>query len=346
MSRLLSICSIATCFILLIIGSALVQASEFDVEAIKSQYTGDGYYFKKLPEKGYNYYAIAEDTYYVHDNFEGMSFIVTEVGVVVIDPISFTNGPKDKPLSTHTLEAISEVTDKPVTHVIYTHHHRDHSQGAHLFPESATFIAHKRVAYFMALANDPKRPAPDVTWEGEYVLETGGLRLEFKSFDRSWHSQQDTLVYAPQKKVLFAIDTFHAEAAPWVHFGESADPMFAWMLPQLLLDTYEFNFMVTGHERIIATREALEVYRDLVADMKKIVMEVFHDPVIQTQMAKAKTRFNEGVVHPFYKEVWNINAHECAQRVIKNWAGKLRNIELNAVENCQTMFAHLIILDP
>ncbi len=146
--------------------------------------------------------------------------------------------------------------------------------------------------------------------------------------------------------MLFAIDTFHAEAAPWVHFGESADPMFAWMLPQLLLDTYDFNFVVTGHERIIATREHLEVYRDFIADMKKIVMEVNHDPVVQTEMAKAKTRFNEGVVHPLYKEIWNINANECAQRVIRNWAGKLRNIELNAVENCQTMFAHLIILDP
>ncbi len=177
MDRLLSICSIAFCFILSTIGSAVVQASGFDVEAVKSKYTGDGYYFKKLPEKGYNYYAIAEDTYYVHNNFENMSFIVTEVGVVVIDPSPSQHGPHDKPLSVHALEAISEVTDKPVTHVIYTHHHRDHSQGAHLFPESATFIAHKRVAYFMALANDPKRPAPDVTWEDDYVLETGGLRL-------------------------------------------------------------------------------------------------------------------------------------------------------------------------
>ena len=36
----------------------------------------------------------------------------------------------------------------------------------------------------------------------------------------------------------------------------------------------------------------------------------------------------------------------CAQQMIEKWQGKVRNAELNMIENCQTMFMHLVVLDP
>jgi glyoxylase-like metal-dependent hydrolase (beta-lactamase superfamily II) len=42
------------------------------------------------------------------------------------------------------LKAITEVTDKPVTHVIYSHYHLDHIGAAGMFPKNATFIANKK----------------------------------------------------------------------------------------------------------------------------------------------------------------------------------------------------------
>ncbi|WP_417259402.1 MBL fold metallo-hydrolase [Celeribacter sp.] len=166
-------------------GLATAQ-DQFDYEKTKAQYSTRDYVNSKLPERGYDYYKIAENAWFVHDDFENMVFFVTDEGVVVIDP---------KPdVSPFVLEVIPQVTDKPITHVIYTHHHRDHSQGASLFPESAVLIAEKDTADLLAEANDPKRPQPDFVFDDEYVLETGGLRLEMKDLGRNWHSQDDMVI--------------------------------------------------------------------------------------------------------------------------------------------------------
>lgn len=328
------------CFILILFTLSGVAAAQsaFDVQAVKAKYSSRDYVYKPLPERGYNYFKIAENAYFVHDDFEHMVFFVTEKGVVVYDP---------KPdVSPFVLKVIPEVTNKPITHVIYSHHHRDHSQGAYLFPESAELIANERTAKFLAVAKDPKRPMPDTTWSDSYVLETGGLRLEFKDLGRNWHSQDDTIMYAPQQKILFATDMFHADAAPWIHFGESSDPAFAFMLPGMLLDTYDFEFVIAGHERIVPTHAHMETYKALIEDMQKIIFEVVKSPAFQTAAKETASRYTAGSEHWGYKETIMTASNMCANKVIENWEGRVRNIRLNAVENCQTMFIHQIILDP
>lgn len=319
-----------------------IFAQETDEEIKKevlTRYSIRDYVFTPLPERGYNYFKVAKDTYFVHNDFDNMLLFVTETGVVVVDP---------KPtLSQTVIEVIKEITDKPITHVIYSHHHRDHSQGAYLFPESAELIAHEKVADFMAIANDPKRPAPDVKWTDEYTLSTGGLILEMKDLGRNWHSQQDVIMYAPKQKILIAIDMFHPDAAPWIHFGESSDPMFAFGLPDLLLNSYDFDFVVVGHEKIIGTRAHMEKYKALLIDMQNILLEVVKSPAYQKLMEQTDKRFSEYEVHYKYKAGITSVMNLCAQKLIdSDWSEKVRNIELNAAENFQTMFTHIIVLDP
>ena len=50
-------------------------------------------------------------------------FVVTTSGVVVLDPMNTAN-------SREMLAAIREVTSLPVTHVMYSHNHWDHTGGA------------------------------------------------------------------------------------------------------------------------------------------------------------------------------------------------------------------------
>ncbi|TDT45212.1 glyoxylase-like metal-dependent hydrolase (beta-lactamase superfamily II) [Maribacter spongiicola] len=329
-------------FFCLLLFSVTVFAQETD-EQIKSEvlakYSTRDYVFTPLPDRGYNYFKVAKDTYFVHNDFDNMVFFVTKKGVVVVDP---------KPaLSQTVIEVIKEVTDKPITHVVYSHHHRDHSQGAYLFPESAELIAHKKVAEFMAIANDPMRPAPDVTWTDTFTLTTGGFTLEMKDLGRNWHSQQDVIMYAPKQKILIAIDMFHPDAAPWIHFGESSDPMFAFGLPDLLMNTYDFDFVVVGHEKIIGTKAHMEKYNALLVDMKNILIEVVKSPVYQVLGEQTDKRFAEFEVHYKYKAGITSAMNLCAQKLIESdWSKKLRNIELNAAENFQTMFMHIIVLDP
>jgi glyoxylase-like metal-dependent hydrolase (beta-lactamase superfamily II) len=267
-----------------------------------------------------------------------MVFFVTDDGVVVVDP---------KPdVSPFVLEVIPQVTDKPITHVIYSHHHRDHSQGAYLFPEDAILIAEQDTADLLAVANDPKRPQPDVVFDDEYVLETGGLRLEMKDLGRNWHSQDDIVIWAPEQKILFAVDMFHPDAAPWIHWGESSDPFFAFGLPDLLLSQYDFNFVIVGHERIVGTPELMQTYNSFIGDMEQTLMGIAQSEWFQTAAPEAALRYAPDATHYAYKETAMIAANACATQMIEKWSGRVRNAPLNMVENCQTMFMHLIILDP
>ena len=310
----------------------------FDYEKTKAQYSVRDYAQSKLPEQGYGYYKIAENAWFVHDDFENMVFFVTDDGVVVVDP-----KPDVSPL---VLEVIPQVTNKPITHVIYTHHHRDHSEGAYLFPKEAKLIAARRTADFLATAKDPKRPQPDIVFDGEYVLESGGLRLEMKDLGRNWHSQDDMVIWAPQQKILFAIDMFHPDAAPWIHWGESSDPWFAFGLPDLLLKQYDFNFVIVGHERIVGTPEHMKTHKAFIDDMKKTIMGIVQSESFQTGAKEAAARYSPNATHYIYKEAITAVSNACATQMIEKWQGKLRNAPLNMVENCQTMFIRLAILEP
>lgn len=68
--------------------------------------------------------------------------------------------------------------------------------------------------------------------------------------------------------------------------------------------------------------------------------------VIPDASKEAVARYKDGFEHWGYKENILIASNMCANKLIENWAGRVRNITLNAAENCQTMFMHQIILDP
>ncbi|MFA0084823.1 MBL fold metallo-hydrolase [Vibrio sp. 10N.261.51.F12] len=310
----------------------------FNIEEMKSKYSIRDYVYEPLPERGYNYFKVAENVYFVHDNFEHQIFFVTDVGVVVYDALP--------DVSPHTLKAIAEVTDKPITHVIYSHHHADHAGGMTFFPDSAIKIGNNETANLLKDANDPMRPVPDVIWEDSYVLETGGLRLEFKDLDRNWHSHADSLVYAPEHKILLATDTFHADAAPWLHFGEAIDAIMTWRLPEIILDTYDFELIFNGHERIVPTRAHFETYRDMVGDMKKFTYEAAASPEFQEKVAETMRRYSDGSEHWIYKEVIEAGSSMCAAKWEEKWVGRVRNVRLNSKENCEMMWMQLMVLNP
>src|SRR5258708_25289841 len=75
-------------------------------------------------------------------------------------------------------KAIAEVTDKPITHVIYSHSHADHIGGAGGLGGQPIIIAHEETRKLLARDNDPRRPLPTVTFADTYTLKVGTETLE------------------------------------------------------------------------------------------------------------------------------------------------------------------------
>jgi glyoxylase-like metal-dependent hydrolase (beta-lactamase superfamily II) len=104
---------------------------------------------KPLPNNGHGFrlQRAGENGYVVISGFVQSVFVVAREGVILVDA---------PPASRGALRAaISTVTDKPVTHVIYSHDHLDHVGAVTDFPD-ATRIAHEEAAVLFALHNDQR----------------------------------------------------------------------------------------------------------------------------------------------------------------------------------------------
>ncbi|MEK0360751.1 MAG: MBL fold metallo-hydrolase, partial [Nitrosopumilus sp.] len=79
------------------------------------------------PEKGYFVDEIADGLYWVVGDRYQVMFLTTGEGVIVVDA--------PQPLGEKYLQAIQEVTNEPITHMIYSHSHQDHTGAAgQIFP--------------------------------------------------------------------------------------------------------------------------------------------------------------------------------------------------------------------
>ena len=61
---------------------------------------------------------------------------------------------------------------------------------------------------------------------------------------------------------------------------------------------------------------------------------------------ETRKRYAEGSEHWVYKETLMNAANMCAVKFNERWVGRVRNVSLNSVENCQVMFVQLITLNP
>ena len=90
----------------------------------------------EIPSKGYLVEEIGDNLFWVTDGIYNTMFMVTNNGVIAVDaPPS---------IGKNYLKAISEVTENPITHLIYSHAHLDHIGASGIFPENITIIAHKK----------------------------------------------------------------------------------------------------------------------------------------------------------------------------------------------------------
>jgi len=115
--------------------------------------------------KGYRIEELGKGLYMITDNVYQSMFMVYETGVVVVDaPPSY---------ATHIVEGVREMTDRPITHLIYSHSHTDHIGGTNALGKVPTIIAQEETKRLLARANDTNRPLPTTTFRDRYSLKAG-----------------------------------------------------------------------------------------------------------------------------------------------------------------------------
>lgn len=244
-------------------------------------------------------------------------FVITPAGVIVIDALG------SPALARRLLAEIRRHTDRPVTHVILTHYHADHVYGLQAFKEAgATVIANAHGREYLNSdtarlrleqsredlapwidANTHLVPA-DVWLDDDTELVIGGVRLQIRHVGPS-HTPEDTVVYLPQEKVLFAGDLVFRGRIPFVGQADSGQ----WVKALDTLLGFDAQVIVPGHGP--ASHEAradMELTRDYLLHLRKVMGEAARnmDPWESAYQAADWSRFEH---LPLFRVANRMNAY-------------------------------------
>ncbi|GGD40239.1 MBL fold metallo-hydrolase [Aureimonas glaciei] len=210
--------------------------------------------FQKL---GYHVEELRDGFYWVTSGGYDAAFVVTSEGVIAIDA--------PPTLGENMLAAIEDVTEKKVTHVIYSHWHTDHIGAAVIFGPDVEIIAHDITMELLERFPDPFRPLPTITFADHYSLTVGGVTLEL-DYKGENHCPGNIFIYAPAQKVLTVIDILSPGSATFMHCDASQN-ITAWYEAQHQIMEYDFDFLVAGHHMKYGTpelvKEGIEYFGDV-----------------------------------------------------------------------------------
>lgn len=135
---------------------------------------------------------------------------VTRTGVVLVDTKLANWGDR-------IMQQVRSVTDKPVTMIINTHTHGDHTGSNEFFPASVDVVAHANTKTNMekmpAFAGEKAQFLPDRTYTETLTLGSGADRIDLRYFGAG-HTNGDTIVVFPALKVAHAGDLFAGLGTP------------------------------------------------------------------------------------------------------------------------------------
>ena len=154
--------------------------------------------------------------------------LVTASGVALVDT-------KIRGYGEDILAAVREITDKPVTTIINTHTHWDHSGANTEFPDTVDFVVHENTAAHMAspdcddgagfeggsiknceaFTGDDSRYLPKITFENRTSLFSGPDQIDLYYFGRG-HTDGDTWVVFREARAMHTGDMMARKGLPFI----------------------------------------------------------------------------------------------------------------------------------
>lgn len=275
------------------------------------------------PAKGYRLQNLGEDLYMVTDNAYQAMFLVHDEGVALVDA--------PQSLASVLTKAISEITEKPITHVIYSHSHLDHIGGVTAIPGKPIIVAHEETQRLLVRSNDSARPLPTKVFDQSYQLRLGKHRLEL-AYHGNGHSPGNTFIYAPAQKTLMVVDIIFPGWIPWRHFALAQD-LPGYFATVEKIKTYDFDVLVGGHVKRTGTRADVDLQSEFLSNIKSVAAEALRN----TKVGDGVSPRDSGNPWAVYDVYMDKVIGKCVAGMAEKWAPQLGGFDVFIWDHCIAM---------
>jgi glyoxylase-like metal-dependent hydrolase (beta-lactamase superfamily II) len=176
--------------------------------------------------------------------------IIGENGILVID------AKMDKESVEQSIEAIIEISDKPLRYLVNTHSDGDHIMGNRYFPGNVTIIAHEncRDDFFkenFGRESDWGEPeyypfTPSITFRDKLTVWLGKDQVELYYFGAG-HTTGDIVVYVPGEKTAFVGDLYFSDRPQLIHSVKNGNSFEYVRTITTMLETLDAVTFLSGH---------------------------------------------------------------------------------------------------
>jgi glyoxylase-like metal-dependent hydrolase (beta-lactamase superfamily II) len=163
---------------------------------------------------------ITDSIYMLEGSGGNVGVSVGTDGILVIDS-QFPN------MATAILEAIERIQKGPITFLVNTHFHGDHTGGNEALAQKAPVIGHTNVRSRMAEGKDLGKKSfrnslPVITYDDSATVHFNGEDIQLKHYPTG-HTDSDSVIYFPNANVMHMGDHFFVGRFPFIDLAGGGD---------------------------------------------------------------------------------------------------------------------------
>jgi cyclase len=202
---------------------------------------------------------VANNLYMIPGQGGNTAAFITATGVVLVDTKLANNGQA-------ILDQVKTVTSKPVTHIINTHTHGDHTGSNEYWHPSIEIVAHANTKANMekmdAFKGDKAAYLPKHTFTDQLIIGSGKEEIDLYYFGRA-HTNGDAWVVFKTDRVMHAGDAFAGLGAPLVDANNGGSAVeYGKTLEKASKEIKNVDSIITGHANKLMTMADLKTFAD------------------------------------------------------------------------------------